>query len=105
MNAREFEFEFKFDTVAFKLGVMIDDGYFIFSTLAFFSFGSRSQSLICLKVAVNVSSSGKPVLRYMYYVNEPGLCVDCYGAELDLKLDLFLCQDLQDLQSQAKKEK
>ena len=25
------------------------------------------------KVAVNVSSSGKPVLRYMYYVNEPGL--------------------------------
>ena len=27
----------------------------------------------CLKVAVNVSSSGKPVLRYMYYVNEPGL--------------------------------
>ena len=63
----------KFDTVAFKLGVMIDDGYFIFSTLAFFSFGSRSQSLICLKVAVNVSSSGKPVLRYMYYVNEPGL--------------------------------
>ena len=26
-----------------------------------------------LKVAVNVSSSGKPVLRYMYYVNEPGL--------------------------------
>ena len=32
--------------------------------------------LVCLcslKVAVNVSSSGKPVLRYMYYVNEPGL--------------------------------
>ena len=26
-----------------------------------------------LKVAVNVSSSGKPVLRFMYYVNEPGL--------------------------------
>ena len=25
------------------------------------------------KVAVNVSSSGKPVLRFMYYVNEPGL--------------------------------
>ena len=26
-----------------------------------------------IKVAVNVSSSGKPVLRYMYHVNEPGL--------------------------------
>ena len=26
-----------------------------------------------LKVAVNVSSSVKPVLRFMYYVNEPGL--------------------------------
>ena len=25
------------------------------------------------KVAVNISSSGKPVLRYMYYANEPGL--------------------------------
>ena len=25
------------------------------------------------KVAVNVSSSGKSFLRYMYYVNEPGL--------------------------------
>ena len=29
--------------------------------------------VIYIKVAVNVSSSGKPVLRYMYYVNEPGL--------------------------------
>ena len=28
---------------------------------------------LLVKVAVNVSSSGKPVLRYMYYVNEPGL--------------------------------
>ena len=28
---------------------------------------------IDIKVAVNVSSSGKPVLRYMYYVNKPGL--------------------------------
>ena len=26
-----------------------------------------------LKVAVNVSSSVKPVLRFMYFVNEPGL--------------------------------
>ena len=31
------------------------------------------QLLRMFKVAVNVSSSGKPVLRYMYYVNEPGL--------------------------------
>ena len=29
--------------------------------------------LFTIKVAVNVSFSGKPVLRYMYYVNEPGL--------------------------------
>ena len=30
-------------------------------------------STVGVKVAVNVSSSGKPVLRYMYYVNEPSL--------------------------------
>ena len=33
----------------------------------------RCQETPFIKVAVNVSSSGKPVLRYMYYVNEPGL--------------------------------
>ena len=32
-----------------------------------------SLSIGWIKVAVNVSSSGKPVLRFMYYVNEPGL--------------------------------